>query len=49
MMLQVFIILEMESVLQKLDTNLAEQSLNALKQFNTEVSFWDSYYNGAKY
>ena len=30
--------LEMESVSQKLDGNSSEQSLTALKKFNTEVS-----------
>ena len=31
-------LLEMESVLQNLDANLPEQSVAALKKFNTEVS-----------
>ena len=32
------VISEMESVLEKLDANSPEQSLTALKKFNTEVS-----------
>ena len=36
--IELFILLEMESVLEKLDPNAPDEFLTALKKFNTEVS-----------